>query len=168
MNEIERNLDPSSSSESGASTNPTSGDWATAHVAGWLAHQFRVQYPELTKGKTSEFYFEKILKEKDTAWTSCLSKGGLSLPSDEFLAQVKVMESTFKQFHNEPITGIDKVMESLVFALKEALPNTPVPILKKFSVLRTHKLLKDINDEFGLSKKKAQSRNKEKIKHFTT
>ena len=70
-------------------------------------------------------------------WISALSIGGLTVPSDAFLALLYNFESVFKAIHGETIWYGKGAVAMLRSQLQEQHPNVPVDIIKTYSRGRT-------------------------------
>ena len=116
-------------------------------VAGYIASKFIKKYPELGQ-KTSEF----LLFERTTSpWISSLSKGGLVLPSEEFLSKIYQMERIFQAVHSDTISGECNVIKKLSKLLKRDIPSVPEEVLNKFAKTWTFIRLKFLNCNLKLS-----------------
>ena len=117
------------------------------YVAGYIASKFIKKYPELGQ-KTSEF----LLFERTTSpWISSLSKGGLVLPSEEFLSKIYQMEIIFQAVHSDTISGECNVIKKLSKLLKRDIPSVPEEVLNKFAKTWTFIRLKFLNCNLKLS-----------------
>lgn len=119
------------------------------YFAGYLAFKFRKDYPQL--GSPTAWLPTPEL----SPWLESLSRGGLCQPSNSFIAQVKKMEKIFNKMHGSDLLNISFVTQTLFTLLCDAVPDVPIPVLKKYSSTRTFIRLKYIN-------RKAKDNNEDK------
>ena len=111
------------------------------YVAGYVASFFLDKFPELGQ-KTSN---STTSLKNSSPWITALSRGGLIIPSEQFMAQVYRMESIFKSIHANSISFEPKIIQKLhqVFLLE--FPNLSSDVLKKYARTRTFIRIKFLN-----------------------
>ena len=97
-------------------------EWDKTHqgliyIAGRIARKFMDTHPHLGK-KTSDFNQYDDIGEN--TWLFTVSKGGLMVPSDEFMNDCEKFEAFFQEFHGPTdVYRGDRVIDKLVYILKE-------------------------------------------------
>lgn len=137
------------------------------YIAGFLAHKFRQKYPELGC-KTCESPNSGV---SSSAWISSLSRGGLTLPSENFMKQILVFESIFKDIHGK--NGLNseyKVMETTVNQIQCKCNSVPIDVVRKYVRTRTFIRIKFLNQKLKEEKdaKRKNRRDLAKNRHFVT
>ena len=79
------------------------------YVAGYIASKFATTYPELGQ-KTSDFC---IFERTTSPWINALSKGGLVVPSEDFLSKVYQLEKIFQSVHGSEVLSECNVIKKL-------------------------------------------------------
>ena len=135
-------------------------------MAGYLAHKFRQKYPELGC-KTREASNQG---QSSSTWISALSRGGLTLPSDNFFKQVRLFEEVFKDIHGKNgLNAQHKVMATTEHQILCRFKSVPVDVVKKYVRTRTFIRIKFLNQRLKEEKEtKKKNRNLAKKRHFTT
>ena len=136
------------------------------YLAGFLAHKFRLKYPELGC-KTKDV---SNLAQNNSPWISALSRGGLTLPSDHFLNQVRQFEEVFRDIHGK--NGLNaqyQVMETTVKQIQARFKSVPGDVVRKYVRTRTFFRIKFLNQKLR-EEKEAKKKNRDLVKkrHFTT
>lgn len=96
------------------------------------------------------------------AWIEMLSRGGLTIPNQEFVGIVYKCEAIFRSLHpNESYCRGAGIIKKLHRLLQEAFPSVNPAILLRFAKTRTHIRIKYLNKAMSintnhLKKKKAQ------------
>jgi len=98
-------------------------------------------------------------------WIATLSRGGLTVPSEQFLRTVQTFELVFKEIHGDGLNTQYKVMETNIQIISSRFPTVPVEVVKKYVRTRTFIRIKHLN--LLLKAEKDLRRNKRKLKHFT-
>ena len=141
-------------------------EYGMAHAAGYISAKCRRIDPTL--GTPSAFAHETPLAE--TMWTRLLSQGGLSIPSAEWMAQFRALDSAFCIHHNlEPdcLSRSPRVVESLVQSLMERYPDLPdVRVVRRFVRLRTFLRLNSVNRILKKDTTQGPGREGKKVKQF--
>lgn len=115
-----------------------------AYVAGYLAFKCKAVDPSLgspTCRAVSDGATGEGGNQNETAmdWIGCLSRGGLTVPTAEWLGQVMKYETVFADMHGE--NDMDRqpgVVRRLVARLQAQWPSVDGRIVKKYAVTRTH------------------------------
>jgi hypothetical protein len=68
------------------------------YFAGYLAHKFRPEFPELGNPTGT---LEPVELFKLSPWLAHLSRGGLICPTTEFVSKLQVFEKIFVKFHGK-------------------------------------------------------------------
>lgn len=141
-------------------------DEGLKYVAGFLAHKFRQKYPELGC-KTRDLVNPG---QTISPWISALSRGGLTLPSDSFLKQVRLFEEVFKDIHGK--NGLNaqyRVMETTEKQILGRFKSVPAEVVKKYVRTRTFIRIKFLNQKVKVEKEaKRKSRDLAKKRQFMT
>jgi hypothetical protein len=136
------------------------------YVAGFLSHKFRIKYPHLGTKTRDKTDFE----QSDSPWITALSRGGLTLPSNDFLKQIFLFEKIFKEIHGT--NGLNtqyKVMGTTISHISAKFPDFPFEIIKTYVRTRTFIRIKYLNQRLKKEKEeKKRSRDFKKKKHFMT
>ena len=102
---------------------------ALKYVAGYVASKFRMEFPKLgsVTGKDSS------QSMASSTWITCLSRGGLRQPSEEWFGAVQIMEAEFQRHHGaEDIRKEPGVIKTLDNYLKTQLTAVPEPAVMCF------------------------------------
>jgi hypothetical protein len=133
------------------------------YVAGYLAHKLRVKYPELGS-RTSEQY---AFAQATAPWISTLSRGGLTVPSVQFMENILAFEELFKEIHGDGLNTQHKVMQTTIEYITLKFPSIPNEIIKKYVRTRTFIRIKFLNHQLKAEDEARKLRNLNKRKHFT-
>ena len=110
-------------------------------VAGWLAHEVRVEHPQFADQT-------RTLPTTDLPpWLARLSRGGLSYPRDEFLGAFRLMKADFDNYHGGPksVSHDDDIKKNFLKILKTKYPQMPKVVLTKFTNFHTHLRIRYLN-----------------------
>jgi hypothetical protein len=132
------------------------------YIAGFIAKKFRIKYPHLGT-KTID---KADVEDFDSKWIIALSRGGLTLPSKEFLSKICLFEKIFKEIHGNGLNTQHGVIETTIQYILKRFPEFPRDIIKKFVRTRTFIRIKELNCRIKNSTNKKRSANK--FKHFTS
>lgn len=105
-------------------------------LAGYVAHRFRLEYPE--SGSTN-------LDDPNCSWISTLNKGNLLHPSNNFLKAICYSEEVFNQFHGSGLKKIPFIIQDVLIKVKEQYSCIPDTVLSCFIRTRTFIRLKHLN-----------------------
>jgi hypothetical protein len=131
------------------------------YIAGFIAKKFCLKYPHLGI-KTVD---KADVQNYDSEWILALSRGGLTLPSKEFLSKIFWFENIFKEIHGNGLNTQHRVIETAIQYILKRFPDFPRDIIKKFVRIRTFIRIKELNRRIKNSTHKR--RNANKFKHFT-
>ena len=134
------------------------------YIAGYLAHKFRIKYPDLGTRTDAAASFKNHSESK---WITALSRGGLMLPSHEFLSKMIQFEKIFKEVHGNGLNTQYKVMQTTIEHILQSFPDFPLEIIKKYVRTRTFIRIKELNNKIRKTKEANRKRNVKKVKHFT-
>jgi len=127
-------------------------------VAGYVASKFLKKFPQLGQKTSDSSVFEKTL----SPWIDALSKGGLVVPSEDFLCKVYQMEQIFRAVHGTNILGECNIIKKLSNLYIRELPSLPEEVLKKFAKTRTFIRLKYLNCKLKFDHGESVARRKRK------
>ena len=156
-------------------------DQALKFVAGWLAWCFQDKYhDQLTYGPTGQLPPEFL---EDFPWLTTISRGGLLVPTLEFVEVLRLMEKDFDEFHSKHPHRIDlekgvfdRMADILYSKYEEEVPRE---VILKYTRFRTFVLLKWLNHKLAEEKAKKKTaktregggwgarRNARKVGHYT-
>lgn len=128
------------------------------YVAGYVASKFLDKFPDLGQ-KTSDY---SVFEETTAPWITALSKGGLVVPSEEFLSKVYQMEQIFLSVHGSEISKEHRAIEKLSSLYIKKVPSVPKEVAKKFAKTRTFIRLKYLNCKLHLAQGEGIARRKRK------
>ena len=134
------------------------------YIAGYLAHKFRLKYPDLGTRTDDSSSFQNHSESK---WITALSRGGLMLPSSKFLSKMIQFEKVFKEVHGNGLNTQYKVMQTTIDHIMQSFPDFPIEIVKKYVRTRTFIRIKELNNKIRKAKEANKKRNVKKVKHFT-
>ena len=107
---------------------------ALQYITGWLSFQFCRTHPELGEPTGRMVAGESEIPP----WLERISRGGLRVPSPQFVDLVKKFEVEFDRYHGGAfnISKEKNVIKGFTQLLSEKFPEVDVAILKKYSVFR--------------------------------
>ena len=134
---------------------------ALVYVAGYVANQFKQDHPELG-GKESIKCPSEV-----SPWLRCLSRGGLTQPTEEFLEEIKLLENKFQRHCQDNLSRRCGALKAIVDDLVKGSP-LPHSVVAKFARTRFFIRIRFERDSYLGAKKKAQKskRAKTKAAHF--
>lgn len=111
---------------------------ALLYVAGYVAHRFRLQYPNL--GVPT-----KSVPVTDD-WLSCISRGNCIFPSEELHTVAKVMNDEFLAFHGTGLSKESKIFDKVADIVSEKTSNVlPKSVISCLVRTRTYIRLRHMN-----------------------
>ena len=128
---------------------------ALQYVVGWLAFRFKESQPHLAEPTA-----RVPTQDEDPSWIYWRSRGGLRVPTTEFMNQVRQWEERFDTFHggNLSVNYDPLVIDRFTDLLVGDYPDWDKSVLKKYSVFKLHvrvkkleRLRKDANRERNAS-----------------
>ena len=126
-----------------------------AYISGSLAKKFQKKYPHLGTKSSNLPFCEKSL----APWVIHLSKGGLIVPSDEFLHACSNFEQEFLKFHGEEIDQKPDVFNRFHSVLVTKFgDNWPSEVLMLFARTRTFIRIKALNHQLKVQEAQAKLR----------
>jgi hypothetical protein len=159
-------IHPPSESASESSNSPQTsfecGEEGLKYVAGFLAHKFRIKYPEFGEKTRNLSSFER----NDCPWICALSRGGLTAPSEDFFSKIKKFENTFKELHGNSIDRNFQIISNATKKICLENPGFPAEVVKTFVKTRTFIRIKFLNHQLKVVAESKRARNLKKIKHF--
>lgn len=138
--------DENDENKEGASSFTTEDD-GFEYVVGAVARKFRTKYPyvgEYTyKLRDNHVHLTThTLLDHDYAYPHSyvdhLSLGGLTKPSNAFMDQAKVFESSFKHFNKDSISKEKGIVSKLSEVLTVKFPDVPAEVIEHFLRLRVY------------------------------
>jgi hypothetical protein len=136
-----------------STTNDIVQEAGLEYVAGYVAHRYKMKYPNLQKSTTND---------DSRNWIQSVSKGYLSYPSDELMNISKIAEKCFNDFHGEYFSTEDYVIQKVINLIKkdnEYLDCIPEEVLQCLVRTRTYIRVREINKK-QYSKNDARRKNK--------
>lgn len=134
------------------------------YLAGYIAAKHIKDYPELGQ-KTCDM---PIFPKSSAPWITALSRGGLVVPSDDFLAKIYAMEKVFHGMHGSEISPEKFIIKKLSARLADKFPSVPEVVVKKYAKTRTFIRLKFLNCKLAIAKGEAIAERKRKqLSQFT-
>ncbi|KAL5235623.1 hypothetical protein ACI65C_003033 [Semiaphis heraclei] len=124
------------------------------YVAGYVANRFSNKYPELIK---------QIDDKTVSCWTSCKSRGGLKLPSDNMMVAVKKLEVEFQKLHQDRINKNKNIMKTMTNLLMPHIENLSIPKEAIECLVRTRTFIR-LNDLNNRTTEKNYIKRQEKRK----
>lgn len=110
---------------------------ALQYIAGYVAHRFRNQYPEL--GGID-------LAPQPINWIQYLSRGGLVTPSDKFMRNIVTAEGCFMSIHGNDICKEKNIFRKVTDAVVHKIGNSiPHEVVQCFVRTRTFIKIKELN-----------------------
>ena len=137
-------------------------DEALKYIAGYLAYKFRMKYPDLGL-KTSQHPNFEVL---ECPWISALSRGGLTVPTSDFISKVYQMENCFLAIHKDNIQSNCHVIKTTAELIAKNVQILPFEILHAFVKTRLFIRIKFLNHQLKFRSVSAQQRSKAKLSHF--
>jgi len=122
-------------------------------LAGYVAHRFRLEYPELGSTKNVD----------GPSWISTLNKGNLLYPSNNLLEAICYTEEVFNQFHGSGLKKSPFIIQTVLNIVKEQYSCIPDTVLSCFIRTRTFIRLKHLNKIIMNEKKSVKDK---KLKKF--
>lgn len=101
-------------------------------------------------------------------WIMEISRGGLTIPSLEFVEQCHQFEKVFNEFHGSDLDREPNVLQRLTEKLSRTFPEVPHDLLSLFGQTRTFIKIKSLNRNLQLSELKQKRRNLKQIGQFVT
>lgn len=105
-------------------------------LAGYVAHWFRLEYPEL--GSTN-------FDDPNCSWISTLNKGNLLHPSNNLLKAIYCTEEVFNQFHGSGLKKSPFIIQEVLNNVQAKYSCIPDTVLSCFIRTRTFIRLKHLN-----------------------
>uniref|UniRef100_T1IQE0 Transposable element P transposase n=1 Tax=Strigamia maritima TaxID=126957 RepID=T1IQE0_STRMM len=137
------NLAENNTLESSRKNDFDCGEEALKFIAGFIA--FKCHKWDKTLGTpTGQLEISKIDKQK---WIQILSKGGLRVPSPEWLATIKDFEVNCADFHGNNIAKTENVMKSLISILENKFPQVDKHVISVYVRTRTFIRIRHMNTE---------------------
>jgi len=129
-------------------------DEAIKYLAGFLAFKLRKKLKNYELGQPSEQYL-KLNPEIQTndSWILTVSRGGLIVPSESILSDVKLLESSFHT-NFEKFKNLESVSYNLIRCLQLCHEGIDEFLVKEFVNLRIKIRLKHINELARTARKK--------------
>ena len=140
---------------------------ALSYIAGYIAYKLRKAGKFLDIGQPTA----KCMQENDAdscqSWIMTLSKGGLLVPSENLLTNVKDMEDVFNSSY-ETFSRSTNIFKNLIEACNKKIPHVQHEIVEEFVKLRLKIRLKHLNEEHrNIKKQKWECKNAKKAKMFS-
>lgn len=83
-------------------------------------------------------------------WIVALSKGGLVIPSQQFLCQIYEMETIFSSLHGNSISSAKNITKAFFKLCATRFPDVSPDVLKKFVRTRTFVRIRFLNSQLKL------------------
>lgn len=147
--------DPSSTVAQQSVTSTTSQRFARdalEYVAGFVAYKCRSIAPGLGKKSADS---SAVM---DSSWTQTLNRGGLTIPSTEWMELVVQFETEFCVMHG--VNDVDRkpgVVQRLFSLLRHKHPHVDPRVLRKYAVTRSHMRIKWIQRRHAESQRDKRS-----------
>ena len=103
---------------------------------------------------------------KNSSWIEILSRGGLTVPSDQFFSTILKLDKKFVNHHGSYISFEKNVMESLSTSLIMEFPDFDPDVINAFVKTRTFIRIRSLNAK--LKEDKRVSRNQKQTVQFIT
>ena len=119
---------------------------ALRYLTGYVAFKLKCKYPCL--GQKMSDTNEMTKREENLTWIETVSKGWLTIPSDDFWKCAQIMEERFLNFHGQNDlrreSGIIKVLTNIVSEISAAI-SIPTEAISYLVRTRTYIRLRHIN-----------------------
>ena len=132
------------------------------YVAGYVAHSFLKERPDLGQ-KTTDI---SAFTPHTSPWISALSRGGLVVPSEEFLAQIYKMEKMFISIHKDKVSLQQDVIKNFYKLLLSEFPDLPSALLKKYARTRTFIRIRHLNNQLKVEETTTATRKRKQLFQF--
>lgn len=136
------------------------------YVAGYVAFKLQSKFPELGTKDSCE---NNVTQE--FSWIETMSKGGLRIPSNEFLQCAKIIEESFTEFHGLSLRKECNVIKTVKMLADEKIKHLKIPeeAVNRFILVRTYIRMRHLN-KFVLNNKKEEEHKKfsKKLQKFKT
>ena len=119
------------------------------YIGGYVASKFLARYPFLGK-KSSECYSIR----KTAPWIAALSRGGLVIPTERFMAQLYEMEKIFNAFHGDSISSHQHIIRTFFRMCQSKIQDVPPDVLMKYARTRTFIRVRFLNSKLRASQVK--------------
>src|SRR6218665_653648 len=135
---------------------------ALHYLAGYVAFKLKRQHPDLGQ------VYSQISSVPVTCrmWLSCLSRGGLRIPSDGWFRAVEQLENDFRAQHGLGLRKEKNVIASLVRTLTTKFPTVPEAAIRCFIRTRTFIRMRYLNRQ-KLNTKKFVTKKMKKVRPYT-
>jgi hypothetical protein len=137
-------------------------DEGLKYVAGYVAHCFLKERPDLGEKTTDISAFTKYT----SPWISALSRGGLVVPSEEFVAKVYEMEKIFICLHKDNVSLQRNVVKNFHALLLSKFPDLPSALLKKYARTRTFIRIRNLNNRLKVDDAAHATRKRKQLFQF--
>uniref|UniRef100_A0A1B6CHC7 Transposable element P transposase n=1 Tax=Clastoptera arizonana TaxID=38151 RepID=A0A1B6CHC7_9HEMI len=131
------------------------------YVTGYVAFKHQNKFPELgTKDNCASNVTQEF------SWIEAMSKGGLRIPSNEFLQCAKTIEESFTQFHGLSLrkeSDVKKVKSLVDDKIRVNHLNIPDETVNRFILVRTYIRMRHLNKFAFDNKKEEQKRFSKKL-----
>lgn len=133
------------------------------YIAGYVAHRFRDQYPDL--GEPTKNRFPENNPEID--WLQTISRGNLLYPKDELIKLTLFMEDIFNKFHRDGLSDEKFIYTKLTDQAITQFPNCSIPyeVVLCLARTRTNIRLRHLNRKISVNNCKRKLN--KKISKFT-
>ena len=113
---------------------------------GWLASRFVYRFQELNLGEPTSLYTTSARSgQAPPLWINAISQGGLTVPSESFLAMIKRFEVIFKSIHGEELSYEKWAIDRVTNRIRDLYPDDPLPIIKAYAKGRFYLRLRYLN-----------------------
>ena len=141
---------------------------ALTYVAGYVAAKC-VAVDKTLGQVTSEA--SAIPRDERYAWIDALSRGGLTVPSPQWLDQVEQLEVTFAAMHGRDIDRGPGIVQRLADAAALKFPQLHPRVLRKYAMTRTQLRVRElqrlfVNQERLRRGERSSSRNAKRARYF--
>jgi hypothetical protein len=119
------------------------------YIAGYVAFRLRSSQPQLGIKLVSSTSYSGV----KPSWIEWLSRGGLMMPTDEWLQQAQQLEAEFQTFHGSSIRKSYGVTRGFSIQLSMKYPSIPLSAIQCFIRTRTFIRIKEQNRSLQAAKK---------------
>lgn len=143
-------------------------DEGLKYISGYVAFKLKNKFPQLGV-KTCSLKAVESSTTENKSWTETVSKGGLCVPSDEYMEATKLIESAFVEINGNNNMCRGKWAVQKVFNLVKnnlLCNNIPEEAIKRLILTRIYIRLKHINQTMEERAKEATLQKKKKIQKF--
>lgn len=121
------------------------------YIGGYIVKKFAFKYPYLGLK-----VIDKVSSSCTKTWTEMINKGGLHIPSDDFLSKLTVMREVVTAIHGKGLREGKCCVKTLISDINQAGVDLPLDVITFFARISIYFKMKYLNKAIDMNKRKSR------------